>query len=322
MPGASAILTGRLLTVSALPTVACLFFVLTLVWAGAPGALRFKEAWETVAGLGPGEVFVVFLGALLVALVGHPLQLPLVRLFEGYWPERAARLEGLGRARQRRLRGPVVDLAAVPDDAAAVRAAGQAWFEQRRRFPDDGLLRPTRLGNVLAAMDSRAGQRYGLDAVVVWPRIFPLASDRVRAVVMDRRDQLDGSVRWSAALLLTSVVAAGLLWDSGWWRALALVPLAGARLAYLAAVHAALAYAESVDTVFDLHRFDLLAAMHLPLPDDHRAEVVANRRLSAFWLNVPVLQDGYLHTEPGLPLVAPAPQQPSAPPSGGAPAGE
>ena len=47
----------------------------------------------------------------------------------------------------------------------------------------DHLVRATGLGNALAAMEDSAGAAYGLDAVVAWPRLYPLLGDKVRAVV-------------------------------------------------------------------------------------------------------------------------------------------
>jgi hypothetical protein len=40
---------------------------------------------------------------------------------------------------------------------------------------------PTMLGNTLCAAEFRARSRYGLDVVVLWPRLYPLLSDRVPA---------------------------------------------------------------------------------------------------------------------------------------------
>ncbi len=54
-------------------------------------------------------------------------------------------------------------------------------------LPAPELLRPTLPGNVLAAVESRAGEPYGLDAVVAWPRLYPLLGEGVKAVVDDRR---------------------------------------------------------------------------------------------------------------------------------------
>jgi hypothetical protein len=41
-------------------------------------------------------------------------------------------------------------------------------------------------------------------------------------------------------------------------------------------------HGESLRAAFDLHRFDLLSALHLPLPPDGAAERGQNRELSAF----------------------------------------
>jgi hypothetical protein len=57
---------------------------------------------------------------------------------------------------------------------------------------------------------------------------------------------------------------------------------AGAVLSYRAALSAATAYGQAMEAAFDLHRFDLLNALHLPLPADLISEVQANQQLSRF----------------------------------------
>jgi hypothetical protein len=98
-------------------------------------------------------------------------------------------------------------------------------------------------------------------------------------------------------MLVTGLVAAGLLTVSGWWVFVALVPLAASWIAYRGAVLAAAAYGESVDAAFDLHRFDLTAALHLPLPADDTAERVANTALTEFWRQGLVNPTTYHHGE-------------------------
>ena len=78
-------------------------------------------------------------------------------------------------------------------------------------------------------------------------------------------------------------VSVGLLARNGWWL---MVPAATLLLAWLsyrgAVVAAAIAYGEAIEAAFDLHRFDLLRALHLPLPSDLAAEVRANQQLTRF----------------------------------------
>ncbi|MET8214630.1 hypothetical protein [Streptomyces hirsutus] len=286
------VLSVRFFTVGYLPACAALLYLLVLVWAGAPGpVLRFGTAWDTAAALGAGEVLGILLAVLLVALLAAPLQLPLIRVLEGDWP----RGLGTGTARRRQLRrkrrleeARVIAGSTAPTDEET-RWAGTAASALARSFPaPDHLVRPTGLGNVLAAMEDTAGRAYGLDPVVAWPRLYPLLDDKVRAVVDDRRNALDAAVRMTATGAVTAVVAAALLGRSGWWLCLVLLPLAMAVTAYSGAVQAALAYGEAVHAAIDLHRFALLTALHLPLPADRTEERAVNSALSDEWRqNVP-----------------------------------
>ncbi|MET9230278.1 hypothetical protein [Lentzea sp. NPDC003310] len=291
-------LSGRFVLVNYLPTAAGAVCVLVLVWAGAPGArLDFGAAWRTAGKVGVGEVFVLVLAVTLLSLLLQPLQLALVRMLEGAWPRFTA---GPARWWQRRRRARHKSRAvASSEEPAEVQRAGEAAAVLRRRFPhDEHLVRPTALGNVLTAMEDQAGRPYGLDAVVVWPRLYPVLGEQVRAVVADRRDSLDLAARLSVTLGLTAVVAAALLHRAGWWLLLPLGLLLAARLAYRGAVQAALAYGEAVEAAFDLHRFDLYRALHLPLPADVETEKQDNRRLSAFWRQGRPVRFLYQHEKP------------------------
>jgi hypothetical protein len=157
-----------------------------------------------------------------------------------------------------------------------VQRAGVAGDELRRRFPlPEHLIQPTALGNVLAAMEDTAGRAYGLDAVTAWPRLYPVLGEQVRSIVDDLRDGLDTAARLAVTMTTTAVASLVLLGWSEWWMALAAVPFAVAVVAYRGAVQAALAYSTSVHVAFDLHRFDLLKALHTTPP-----AVVKDERLT------------------------------------------
>lgn len=279
----------RFYSVAYLPTAVAAVFVLLLVWAGAPGgALAPRRAWHTATGVGAGEALWIALGAAVVATVFQPFQAAMVRLLEGGWPEALG--AGAGRRWQRRRRARLQARAAphgppgeVPP-AAAVQRAGAAAALLRRRYPlPDHLVRPTALGNALAALRDTAGRDRGWDIAVAWPWLYPVLGERARAVVDDCRDSLDGAARWCVTSGVTALVAAALLLRSGWWLALALVPAAVAVLAYHGAVRAAVAYGDAVRAALDLHRFDLLTALHLPLPADVAEERRLARALCAHW---------------------------------------
>lgn len=318
------VFSGRFLLVSYLPTLAFGVFLLVLVWAGAPGAhVDFSAAWRTAAGLRAGELVLLVLGITLASLLSHPLQLPLVRALEGYWPAAARPLTALGLRRQRVCRARLVRASALsaeaPDDAE-VQTAGAAGARLLELFPPADRLLPTALGNVLSAMEHRAGSGYGWDAAVAWPRLYPVLGGPVKAVVDDRRTTLDAAVRLSAVTLASGLTTFVLLVRAGWWPLLALLPLTASWIAYRGAVRAGAAYGEAVAAAFDLHRFDLLTALHLPLPADRAAERRQAAELCAHWRQGRPLALVYDHPDDSVrDLVARGvcPRAPGGPEAGG-----
>lgn len=302
-------LSGRFFLVDYLPTVTAAVFVLLLLWAGAPARPpRFSRAWHAAAALGIGQILLLVLAVTLVALVLHPLQVLMVRLLEGYWPRwtRSATRWGLAwqRRREQRLRDRTKLLEGRRPDDAEIRRAGTAATTLRSAFPArPDLIRPTALGNVIAAFEERAGGAYGWDTPVAWPRLYPLLGGEVRAIVDDRRDVLDAMCRLTMTALLTAAVTAGLLAAWGWWVLLALAPAALGWIAYQAALQAAEAFGEAIRVAFDLHRFAMYPALHMALPADPAAERAANRALCAAW------RQG---ADPALPYAHPEAVKPDA----------
>ena len=297
-------LSSRFLVVNFLPTAITVLFPLALILAGAPGhEPDWSHAWHRLTAVGVAVVLWTVFGLLVLALLLRPLQTAVLRWFEGYWPTwlaRGAAVLCARKARRRdRLAADATSLPAdplAPDAGPAVQKAGRAGAALRRDYPPGALL-PTDLGNVLAAAENRAGAPYGFSAVVAWPRLYPVLPDRIRAMVDDQRNSLDAAVMMTAALAVVALAAVGLLADGGWWVLLALVPAAGAVAAHRGALHAAVGYGEVVDVAFELHRFDLYQALHLPLPADLDAERRLARGLCLLWRQgvVPASPLGYVH---------------------------
>lgn len=295
-PGA--LTSGRFFRTGYLPTYGAAVFLLVLIWAGAPGArVDFSRAWRTASHLSGVQVLLIVLAIALTAVLMQPLQLTMVRVLEGGFP----RWLGSGLAREAQIRRKhalekkiqvKINEAVRLDDPAdadkrntAIQEAGAMSARLRSRFPiPDYLVRGTALGNALAAMEDSAGAAYGLDAVVTWPRLYPVLGDKVRAVVDDLRDGFDAAARLGATGALTAVAAVALLaWHSGLLTLLALVPLALGVLAYLGAVQAAVAYGAAMQVAFDLHRFDLLRALRLEAPTEQANEMTNNVALADFF---------------------------------------
>jgi hypothetical protein len=115
----------------------------------------------------------------------------------------------------------------------------------------------------------RPKDKYGLDSVIVWPRLWLLLPGSARDELTAARAALDSSVAAVLWGLLFCVFA--------WWTPLALI--AGLGVAISSAVFwvpsRAETFGELMESSFDLYRFALYEQMRWPLPenpDDERKD--------------------------------------------------
>jgi hypothetical protein len=261
------------------------------------------RAWQHYSASGQLMAGVwIALGLVGTAYALAFFQLPLLGVLEGYWPQRGV----LGSLRRRRTERHWRKAAAGWDrvralrdkaeqaDSSALAARLLAAYPPPPRLPRGCL--PTALGNRLRAAEYYPLERYGVDAVVIWPRLRPLlpseASDRVTAA----RTALDGTVS-----LLGLSIAFGTVWPvvlliMGGQEALAALCLLAwpvAWAAHAAALQAAIAFGQEVRVVFDLHRHLLLRHLDLDVPCDAAAERRVWDDLAQFYLrNVPFVPSG------------------------------
>jgi hypothetical protein len=203
------------------------------------------------------EQILLGIGALLVvtvlAYVLEAVTIPVVRLYEGYWPK-----------------GWLMNWACTRQKARKAKSTDPAAYHN---FPlDSDLMKPTRLGNVLVAAEEYPHQLYQLDAVLWWPRMVALLPETFRT-------QVDAALTPVLAMLNLSMMLTVLALGGGiavlftnrlWWLFVTVFfgGLLLARICYLAAVSQAADYGESVRVAFDLYRYDILKQMHIPLPDN------------------------------------------------------
>ncbi|WP_329118274.1 hypothetical protein [Streptomyces sp. NBC_01465] len=217
-----------------------------------------------------------------------PLQVRAVRVLEGYWdrwPVTAGPASVLVELQRRKWQslyeaGERAGEWSAPDagkslpeqlrarrHSAGVNAAGHGALRRLAGLPEREALLPTALGNALRAGELSAGERYGLATLASWPRIYPQVTAPLAAALSSARDMLDAAVNLCHAFLAGAVVMVVAFYDEpgAWW--LVALALLVAALAYKGAVVAAQSYAGLMHVVYDLHRFDLVSALHHPLPD-------------------------------------------------------
>jgi hypothetical protein len=147
-----------------------------------------------------GIVLAAFI--VVLSLIVQPFQTLFVRMLEGYWGNTiiGSWLAKLGASVHTKQHSKLTELAnqihilndsSPQSEIEASKKSINASFELSQRYPSKERVLPTALGNVLRAAEDSAGQRYGLDTVEVWPRLYPLIPDTLRDIIDSLRNQLD-----------------------------------------------------------------------------------------------------------------------------------
>lgn len=250
-----------------------------MIAADAPEKyLSWSGIGAAAASIGGAGAVVISAVSVAVAVSLQPLQFRLVQLMEGYWP--AWFPEFLFRVgvwfemrRRERIQGRIAIMPSRDSVAARIAADERAQIaasQVRARFPAEGRLLPTALGNALRASEDSVGQRYGLESVVIWPRLFHLLPERFRAGMDDEVTQLDVSVRLTVTWTLAGIVSFFVLirnptalFEHPLWMTVVPCIFVLARLSYQSAVESAIAQGVDLEVAVDLYRARVIDAMRL-----------------------------------------------------------
>jgi hypothetical protein len=261
------------------------------VLAGSP-TTRLKKTFDWLDGLQAPAKIAVSLGVLLAvtvsALVVQRLTTPVLRLLEGYWPWLPG-LTGVGRRRTtRRKRADDEAWQQVQaerekrqledTELTAEQRARLARLDHRLRHQpvlEEELL-PTRIGNILRAAETRPSHRYGLDAVLIWPRLWLVLPELARQELSTARGSLNVSVAaviWGLAFMVFAPVT---LWSVP-------IGLLVAAIAWAGWVPSrAEVFADLVDGAYDLYRTALYQQLRWPLPATPADEIASGRELTLY----------------------------------------
>lgn len=251
--------------------------------------IGFYTVWNWITGRDvPTQVILLLAGVFLLFLSSklmEQVRFGFLRLLEGYWrwplryladPLRKWQWKRIQRGRDRW------------NALMERKEKGLLTYEEARqlaRLEMDGHYAPTNaaeclptgLGNILRAAESAPWERYGLDAVVCWPRLWLLLPKDCRDALAESRRRLDTLVElWAWGLIF-------LVWAI-WWPWAILVSLLWQVIAYRLALDAARVYADLFISAFDLHRWSLYESAHWEKPAVSGAtEVALGQRLSEFF---------------------------------------
>ncbi len=262
-----------------------------IFWLGGGLATLQHFGWREVEKFFShlSEPRLIGLGLLLLLVVAasgfvaQQFEFTVLRLMEGYWPSWCHLLaKRLLRRQKGRLRAVDKQLQDFNRQglASLTLEERQVYIQkdlQLLEFPETGRLLPTRLGNILRAAEDRCAVKYGLDAIICWPRLWLLLPDSAKTELSATRNALNmTALLWIWSLLF-------LLWApifKVWWP----LPLGVVSmwLAHRWMIQAAQVYGALLESAFDLYRFQLYKALHWPFPKTPAEEQTLGQKLTDY----------------------------------------
>ncbi len=148
---------------------------------------------------------------------------------------------------------------------------------RRRPLPSEGAnFLPTPLGNAVRASDCRVVRRFGLLPATAWPRLWLILPEDVKEELRTARGAVDTCVT-------TAIWGAGFAWFGffAWWAAVAGVAVTVLTV-WLWLPSRIAAFADLIESGFELHRFALYEQLRLPPPTSPDDEYARGIELSIY----------------------------------------
>jgi hypothetical protein len=276
--------------------VATLLTPAFVFWAGGLAIYTHRIGWDSLTKWysqypEPLQIGILVIGLCLVAasaFVAQRFDTEVLRALEGYWYPGIRRflqpLIKYQRHRKSKIRKRFNDLdRTLSNNTVTLTANNFAEHVQLdralRQFPrEDYDMMPFRIGNILRSAERYSGDRYGLDAIVCWTRLWLLLPDATKKDIQDSRTELNNAVRlflWSFLFLVWTI------WS--WWA----IPISAisAAFAYCWTIDAAEVYVSLIEATFDLHRHLLYQALRWEIPKDPNEERRVGKQLTNYlWI--------------------------------------
>lgn len=274
--------------------VATLLTPAFVFWAGGLALYTQRIGWDTLTQWytqypEPLQIAILVTSLCLIAasaFIAQRFDTEVLRALEGYWyPGIRRLLQPLIKYqlhRRSKLEERWTDQNNKLNNNTATRTDRAEFVRLDRalsQFPsEDYDIMPFPIGNILRSAERYSSDRYGLDAIVCWTRLWLLLPDPTKKDLQDARTELNNAVRlflWSLLFLVWTI------WS--WWA----IPIAltAATFAYCWTIDATEVYASLIQATFDLHRNLLYQALRWKLPEDPKEEKRVGQELTNYlWM--------------------------------------
>jgi hypothetical protein len=247
-----------------------------LFWGGGLLIYIYKESdfytvWNWISSRDtPSQVAFLLIGAFVLLISSklmEQLRFPFLRLLEGYWvwpfnyvSLPLVKLQRWMIQRDRNAWNELMNKWEIAPLSASERDELSRLEVNGHYAPSDlNDCMPTSLGNILKAAEATPHHKYGLDAVICWPRLWLLLPKETREILGNARQSMDAIVElWAWGLVF-------LVWTV-WWPMSIIISLIWMIVAYLLAVQSAKTFSDLLESAFDLHRWSLYESVRWNVP--------------------------------------------------------
>lgn len=254
--------------------------------------VEWQPFWHWLTTLKPEYATLLFFSFLflasLAAMLVKSMTTPTLKFLEGYgWPQWTIRKAFKQKYEQQLYHLEEKRLSDGLNPAESRKY--QKLDHKLMHLPENDALMPTRLGNLLRSFEQKPQERYGLDAIICWPRLWILLPAELQTELTEARNAVNDAVQiwiWGVLFLVWTTW----FWISGnWWSLFPpiLVSISVMAFAYYWMLQAAMTYGQLVQSSFDMYRHSLYKALRWPLPQNPTEEIVQGKQLTAYlWRGV------------------------------------
>lgn len=155
---------------------------------------------------------------------------------------------------------------------------------KRAKFPNTVWMEPTKLGNIFAALEDYAAERYGMDTLQLWSRLEIVVPKSQREQIASYQIALGSLLNTNLALLALALSATVIGIQAEDWRegVFAAFAVAAAYCCKSAALYAASGVREKIEAAVDLNVLRWLRSLGV-VPVDAASRLTALRQLGVFF---------------------------------------
>ena len=258
------------------------FCIGILLWGSIHGWVKIEEFVESLS-LTTGSLFVIAVLILLQLLAAFTdwITLPFLRLLEGYGKSpflfRSSKIKWkIEKVKQMNIELDRLSMKGIENLSIKEKLKFNTLEQKLNEYPkEQSAVMPTRIGNVIRAIEEYPDYKYGLDIFVTWPRLWFLLPESMQKEIIAIKKAVNNHIK----MMILGILFLGCSYFNLWAIA---ISLPAVFIGYQLTIKAIKTYGEVLNSAYDLHRFKLYKGLNWKLPLKPKDEKMEGKELTQF----------------------------------------